>query len=198
MGPIDVYLVRYAYPILYGSEIIYLKGLLQRHVQMTMPSIDARQLQHVMKWRFLTSPFFSCHFSQFEEKFEEINGVDVAPKLPSSPDVSKHQSPVVPEDRGKDIEMQEQEVPGPSSDFTTSQDFVSGIMKIVPSDVAVSITSVCEAFVLCIAILRGEYIYCKLWGKSASYRLWQHSLKLWGLSFETVRILLHILIFLEA
>ncbi|KAG4980006.1 hypothetical protein JHK85_033964 [Glycine max] len=70
------------------------------------------------------------------DEFEEINGADVAPKLPSSPDVTKQQSTVVPEDRGKHIEVQGQAAPGPSSDFTPSQDFVSGIMKIVPSDVA--------------------------------------------------------------
>jgi len=58
---------------------------------------------------------------------------------------------VVPEDRGKGIDVQGPDV-GPSSEFTTSQDFVSGIMKIVPSDVAVSITSFCEAFVFRIAL----------------------------------------------
>lgn len=105
------------------------------------------------KFRIPDLSFFLCHFSQFEEKFEEINGADVAPKLPSSPDVTKQQSTVVPEDRGKHIEVQGQAAPGPSSDFTPSQDFVSGIMKIVPSDVAVSIISVCETFVLCIMIL---------------------------------------------
>lgn len=99
-------------------------------------AVDYLQRRYRIVLRSTMGPIDVYLVSQFEEKFEEINGVDVAPKLPSSPDVNKHQSPVVPEDRGKDIEMQEQEVPGPSSDFTTSQDFVSGIMKIVPSDVA--------------------------------------------------------------
>jgi hypothetical protein len=83
------------------------------------------------------------HSSQFEEKFEEINGVDVAPKIPSSLEVNMHLSTtVVPEDKGKEIEVQAQDGEGPSSDPTNTHDFVSGIMKIVPSDVAVSITSV--------------------------------------------------------
>lgn len=99
-------------------------------------AVDYLQRRYRIVLRSTMGPIDVYLVSHFEEKFEEINGVDVAPKLPSSPDVNKHQSPVVPEDRGKDIEMQEQEVPGPSSDFTTSQDFVSGIMKIVPSDVA--------------------------------------------------------------
>ncbi|TKY67032.1 Transcription factor E2FB [Spatholobus suberectus] len=99
-------------------------------------AVDYPQRRYRIVLRSTMGPIDVYLVSQFEEKFEEINGVDVAPKLPSSPDVNKHQSTVVPEDRGKDIEVQEQEVHGPSSDFTNSQDFVSGIMKIVPSDVA--------------------------------------------------------------
>lgn len=125
-------------------------------------------MQHAIKLTFLISPFFHCHSSQFEEKFEEINGVDVAPKFPSSPEFNKHQSTVVPEDKGKDIEVQGQDGHGPSSDFTNSQDFVSGIMKIVPSDVAVSIASVCEIFVLRIC---REHIYCKYWHLSKSSQI---------------------------
>jgi len=79
---------------------------------------------------------------------------------------------VVPEDRGKAIDVQGPDVHGPSSEFTTSQDFVSGIMKIVPSDVAVSITSFSETFVLRITILMREYIY----GNTVS--------KLWGIIFQ--------------
>ncbi|KAE9593110.1 putative transcription factor E2F-DP family [Lupinus albus] len=76
-------------------------------------------------------------------QFEEINGVNAAPNIPSSPEFNTQQSTVVSEDRGKgiaecrgkEIEVQGQDGHGPSSDFTTAQDFVSGIMKIVPSDV---------------------------------------------------------------
>jgi hypothetical protein len=67
---------------------------------------------------------------------------------------------VVPEDKGKEIEVQRQDGEGPSTDLTNNHDFVSGIMKIVPSDVAVSITSVRGIFVFCI---------CNLLGKSVSY-----------------------------
>lgn len=42
------------------------------------------------------------------------------------------------ESRGKEIEIQGQDAQRMSSDPTGSQDFVSGIMKIVPSDVDVS------------------------------------------------------------
>lgn len=125
------------------------------------------------------------HSSQFEEKFEEINGVDVAPKFPSTPEFNNHQSTVVVEDRGKDIAVQGQDGHGPSSDYTTAQDFVSGIMKIVPSDVDVSITSISQIFVLWICKDQfsdhKEYISCKL------SILWQQNSKICRmLSFKIV------------
>lgn len=89
-----------------------------------------------------------CNSSQFVEKFEEIRGVDVAPTLPSSPEFNKHQPIVVSEDIGSDQEMQVQDVNGTRSDLPTSQDFASGIMKIVPSDFDVSMTTVFEISVL--------------------------------------------------
>ncbi|KAK8464008.1 hypothetical protein PHAVU_011G097700 [Phaseolus vulgaris] len=99
-------------------------------------AVDYPQRRYRIVLRSTMGPIDVYLVSQFEEKFEDINGVDVAPKLPSSPDVNKHQSTVVPEDRGKGIDVQGPDFHGPSSEFTTSQDFVSGIMKIVPSDVA--------------------------------------------------------------
>lgn len=145
-------------------------------------SDDAWSLQHAIKLTFLISPFH-CHCSQFEEKFEEINGVDVASKFPPSPEVNKvnkDQSTVVPEDKGKEIEVQRQDGEGPSSDLNNNHDFVSGIMKIVPSDVAVSITSVCGIFVFCI---------CKLLGKSVSY---VQSTKIWRVLAFKIYKLLHV------
>ena len=47
---------------------------------------------------------------------------------------------VTEESRGKEIEMQGQDTNGMYSDLNASQDFGSGIMKIVPSDVDVSST----------------------------------------------------------
>lgn len=48
---------------------------------------------------------------------------------------------MVTEDRGKDVEIQGQEDDSICADPTASQDFMSGIMKIVPSDVNVSLAS---------------------------------------------------------
>lgn len=64
----------------------------------------------------------------------------MAPDLPSGPDFNKQQTVVVSEDRGRELQMPQQDVHGPSSDFHTSQDYVSGITKIVPSDFDVSMT----------------------------------------------------------
>jgi len=79
--------------------------------------------------------------SQFEEKFEEINGVEVAPNVPSSSgfDENPATTMVTEESKGKETEMQGQDAQRMCSDLNASQDFVSGIMKIVPSDVDVSL-----------------------------------------------------------
>ena len=88
----------------------------------------------------LIFPLSPCHSSQFEEKFEEINGIDAAPNIPYSPELNKHPVTAVREERGKDIQMQAQDGHRACSDLSAAQDFVSGIMKIVPSDVDVSLT----------------------------------------------------------
>ncbi|XVF46979.1 hypothetical protein PTKIN_Ptkin03bG0072300 [Pterospermum kingtungense] len=73
--------------------------------------------------------------SQFEEKFEEIQGVELPPNFPSTSGL--HENPattvVTEESRGKETKMQGQDINGMCSDV--SHDFVSGIMKIVPSEV---------------------------------------------------------------
>ncbi|XP_061376266.1 transcription factor E2FB-like [Gastrolobium bilobum] len=96
-------------------------------------AVDYPQRRYRMVLRSTMGPIDVHLLSQFAEKFEEIKGVDVTPNLPSSPEFNRHGSTVVSEDRGKDLEIQE-DVHRPSSDFPTSPDFVSGIMKIVPSD----------------------------------------------------------------
>ncbi|KAL6976458.1 hypothetical protein U1Q18_025246 [Sarracenia purpurea var. burkii] len=72
--------------------------------------------------------------SQFEEKFEEANGVEPPPSIPSTSGfIENPVAPVVTEEsRQNEIEMQGQETQRICSDIHTSQDFVSGIMKIVP------------------------------------------------------------------
>lgn len=93
---------------------------------------------------FLNSPLsYPCYLSQFEEKFEEIHGIEPTPNYPSTSSFVENLATtmVSGESRGKVIEMQGEEAHRMCSDLNTSQDFVSGIMKIVPSDVDVSLSS---------------------------------------------------------
>jgi hypothetical protein len=85
---------------------------------------------------------FTYHSSQFEEKFEEINGAEELRNIPSTSGLNENPAPtMVTEDRGKDVEIQGQEDDSICADPAASQDFMSGIMKIVPSDVNVSSAS---------------------------------------------------------
>ncbi|MED6169186.1 hypothetical protein PIB30_019299 [Stylosanthes scabra] len=94
--------------------------------------VDYPQRKYRIVLRSTTGPIDVYLLSQFEEKFE-INGVNVGPNIPSSPDFNKHQSTVVSNDGGKGLEMGGQDVYRPS-DLSNAQDFASGITKIVPSD----------------------------------------------------------------
>ncbi|XP_054812612.1 transcription factor E2FB-like isoform X2 [Prosopis cineraria] len=98
-------------------------------------AVDYPQRRYRIILRSTMGPIDVYLVSQFEEKFEEINGVDAPPNLPSSPEFNRHQATEIPEERSKDKEIQEQNDARASSDLSASQDFVSGIMKIVPSDV---------------------------------------------------------------
>ncbi|MED6211956.1 Transcription factor e2fb [Stylosanthes scabra] len=98
-------------------------------------AVDYPQRRYRIVLRSTMGPIDVYLVSQFEEKFEEINGADVAPKFQPTPEFNNHRPTVVVEDNGKDIAVQGQDGQGPSSDFSSAQDFVSGIMKIVPSNV---------------------------------------------------------------
>ena len=82
-------------------------------------------------------------FSQFEEKFEESNAVEAPPGIPST--LGFNENPAVPtaieETTGNELGMQGQEDQRLCTDTNASQDFVSGIMKIVPEvDVSLDFT----------------------------------------------------------
>lgn len=88
---------------------------------------------------FYLSWFWFPFFSQFEEKFEEINAIEAPPSIPSTLGVNENVASTsgAKEGVGNEIEQKAQEDNRICSDIGTSQDFVSGIMKIVP-DVDVS------------------------------------------------------------
>ncbi|CAL5379291.1 unnamed protein product [Camellia sinensis] len=71
--------------------------------------------------------------SQFEEKFEEINGDEASPSIPLTSGFDGNSAaPMVTEESRNDTEIQGQEDHRLCFDINASQDFVSGIMKIVP------------------------------------------------------------------
>ncbi|KAK6138468.1 hypothetical protein DH2020_027788 [Rehmannia glutinosa] len=72
--------------------------------------------------------------NQFEENFEEINGVEAPENIPETSGANEIASAPFPteEIRGNEIDVQRLEAQRMCSDASTSQDFVSGIMKIVP------------------------------------------------------------------
>ncbi|QHO55237.1 hypothetical protein HN51_009780 [Arachis hypogaea] len=98
-------------------------------------AVDYPQRRYRIVLRSTMGPIDVYLVSQFEEKFEEINGADVAPEFQPTPEFKNHEPTVVVEDNGRDIAVQGQDGQIPSSDFTSTQDFLSGIVKIVPSDV---------------------------------------------------------------
>ncbi|XP_029122561.1 transcription factor E2FA isoform X2 [Elaeis guineensis] len=77
--------------------------------------------------------------SQFEERFEEMSGVETPPRiLPTTNSAFVENSTVgvvTEESRGKEMTPNVQDSQRMSSDPNASQDFVGGMMKIVPSDV---------------------------------------------------------------
>lgn len=80
--------------------------------------------------------------SQFEEKFEETNGVEVPMNFSSGCGISENQeATIITEKRLTDAGVQGQDDPTiAAGDLNASEDFVGGIMKIVPSEVDVSLS----------------------------------------------------------
>lgn len=83
--------------------------------------------------------------SQFEEKFEEVSGVVTPPKLHSGKSMANPETvgnptlAVATEDsKEKELQVNNQDSQRGFPDVNSSQDFGSGMMKIVPSDVDVS------------------------------------------------------------
>ncbi|OMO89060.1 hypothetical protein CCACVL1_08028 [Corchorus capsularis] len=100
-------------------------------------AVDYPQRRYRIVLRSSMGPIDVYLVSQFEEKFEEVQGLDPPPNNPSTVGLNENPttSVVTEESRGKEIEMPVEDNNRMCSDLSTSQDFVSGIMKIVPSDV---------------------------------------------------------------
>ncbi|KAK8683327.1 hypothetical protein V6N13_039391 [Hibiscus sabdariffa] len=100
-------------------------------------AVDYPQRRYRIVLRSSMGPIDVYLVSQFEEKFEEIQGVDPPPNFLSTSGLNGNPATtmVLEEGRGKEIEMKGQDANKMCSDLNASQDFVSGITKIVPSDV---------------------------------------------------------------
>ncbi|CAO2841067.1 unnamed protein product [Amaranthus hypochondriacus] len=95
-------------------------------------AVDYPQRRYRIVLRSTMGPIDVYLVSQFEEKFEEISGAEPPSNLPSTASYYEQTTAAADdESRGNEIEMQEQETQRLYPD-ANSQDFVSGIMKIVP------------------------------------------------------------------
>ncbi|CAA2969350.1 transcription factor E2FB isoform X1 [Olea europaea subsp. europaea] len=96
-------------------------------------AIDYPQRRYRIVLRSTMGPIDVYLVSQFEERFEEMNGVEVQPSNPptSTFDENASVTPATEEIRVNEAN-QSLEAQRMCSDTSTSQDFVSGILKIVP------------------------------------------------------------------
>ncbi|CAN6812052.1 unnamed protein product, partial [Brassica oleracea] len=106
----------------------------------TYPSINQAggypQRRYRIILRSTMGPIDVYLVSQFEERFEDIPNVDEPSNVPSTSGVPENQDVAVPvkEDSTKNIETQEVDDTQRVYSDMESQDFVDGIMKIVPPD----------------------------------------------------------------
>ncbi|MED6212747.1 E2F transcription factor 3 [Stylosanthes scabra] len=101
-------------------------------------AVDYLQRRYRIILRSTMGPIDVYLISQFEEKFEEINGAEPPVNFPLPSSSGSNEQPVaepVPaECSAEGLEPQPQIPSQPYCDLNTSQDFGGGMMKIVPSD----------------------------------------------------------------
>ncbi|XP_010246568.1 PREDICTED: transcription factor E2FA [Nelumbo nucifera] len=102
-------------------------------------AVDYPQRRYRIVLRSTMGPIDVYLVSQFEEKFEEMNGVEAPQSLPLPSSSGSNENPaaitVTEDNSGREMELQGNDAHRIYSDPNASHDFVSGIMKIVPSDV---------------------------------------------------------------
>ncbi|KAK7345260.1 hypothetical protein VNO77_15858 [Canavalia gladiata] len=101
-------------------------------------AVDYPQRRYRIILRSTMGPIDVYLISQFEEKFEEINGAELPMSLPLASSSGSNEQLVtemVPaECSGKEVEPQAQLSSHAYPDLNASQEFAGGMMKIVPSD----------------------------------------------------------------
>eukprot|EP01018_Ginkgo_biloba_P016759 Gb_41248 [translate_table: standard] len=101
-------------------------------------AVEYPQRRYQILLRSTMGPIDVYLVSQFEEKFEEMNPVDMSMELPSSTPgpVENSSLPMLQEvATSAEIEQQGHDIQKLCPDLSSSQDFVGGIMRIIPSDV---------------------------------------------------------------
>ncbi|XP_058087319.1 transcription factor E2FA-like isoform X2 [Magnolia sinica] len=103
-------------------------------------AVEYPQRRYRIVLRSTMGPIDVYLVSQFEEKFEEMNDVAAPQSLPQAYTLGSAQTPAMAlaaaeESRRKQMELNAHDAHRMCSELGASQDFVGGIMKIVPSDV---------------------------------------------------------------
>ncbi|XP_015868390.2 transcription factor E2FB isoform X2 [Ziziphus jujuba] len=125
-------------PIFQNETLIAIKAPHGTTLEVPDPdeAVDYPQRRYRIVLRSTMGPIDVYLVSQFEEKFEEINGVELPTSFPSSSGIRDDPAAaLVIENTAHNVELQGQDDHRTYADPSASQDFVSGIMKIVPSDV---------------------------------------------------------------
>ncbi|GAB2233955.1 hypothetical protein Droror1_Dr00003185 [Drosera rotundifolia] len=94
-------------------------------------AVDEQQRRYRIVLRSTMGPIDVYLVSKFEEKFEDIGPVETHHSLPRNPENNQDMTPSTIMDTDEGIQKQEQETQK-CADENASNDFVSGIMKIVP------------------------------------------------------------------
>ncbi|TYH36584.1 hypothetical protein ES332_D13G275000v1 [Gossypium tomentosum] len=95
---------------------------------------DSLQRRHRIVLRSAMGPIDDYLVGEIEEKFEEIQGFGLPSNLPSISGLDENPAASMVTEESREVETQGQYINGMCLDHHVSQDFVSGIMKIVPSD----------------------------------------------------------------
>ncbi|XP_052175327.1 transcription factor E2FA-like isoform X3 [Diospyros lotus] len=98
-------------------------------------AVDYAQRRYRIILRSSMGPIDVYLVSQFEEKFEDVNGAEPSMSYPIASSSGSNENPATQATTiGSEIEIEPQPQDG-SSSLNVSQDYAGGIMRIVPSDI---------------------------------------------------------------
>ncbi|XP_027773509.1 transcription factor E2FB-like isoform X2 [Solanum pennellii] len=123
-------------PCLQNDTLIAIKAPHGTSLEVPDPdeAVDYPERRYRIVFRSTMGPIDVYLVSKFEEKFEEINTVEEPSTMPSTSGFIENETATLPVDDGGGVGVGvlEQENQRECPDAGTSQDFVSGIMKIIP------------------------------------------------------------------